>query len=78
MITRNIMGTSGNVFERLRAREGLPSALFENLQNLASSSHELRPDISGNTLVPEREIKRRTAAFRKYLYNAEDFCETSY
>ena len=56
--TRNIMGTSGNVFERLPAREGLPSALFENSKNLASSSHELRPDISGNTLVSEREMSR--------------------
>ena len=56
--TRNTMGTSGNVFERLPVREGLPSALFENLKNLASSSRELRPDISGNTLVPERETRR--------------------
>ena len=56
--TRNIIGTSGNVFERLPAGEGLPSALFENSKNLASSSHELRPDITGNTMVPERDMKR--------------------
>ena len=37
--TRNIMGTSGNVFERVPAREGRPSALFDNSKNLASSSH---------------------------------------
>ena len=61
--TRNIMGTSENVFERLLAREGLPSALFENSRNLASSSHEMRPDISGNTLVPEREMNREPQNF---------------
>ena len=33
--TRNIMGTSGNVFESLLAQEGLSSALFENPRNLA-------------------------------------------
>ena len=35
--TRNIVGTSGNVFERLLAREGQTSALSENSKNLASS-----------------------------------------
>ena len=35
--TRNIVGTSGNVFERLPAREGQTSALSENSMNLASS-----------------------------------------
>ena len=56
--TRIVLGTTGNVLERLPAREGLPSALFENSSNLASSAHELRPDISGNRMVPERENKR--------------------
>ena len=56
--TRNIMGTPENVFERLPAREGPPSALFENSKNLASSSRRLTPDISGNTTVPEREMRR--------------------
>ena len=36
--TRNTLGTSGNVFECLPAREGPSSALFENSRNLASSS----------------------------------------
>ena len=36
-------------FERLPAREGPPSALFENSRNLASYSQELRPDTAGNT-----------------------------
>ena len=56
--TWNTMGTPENVFERLPAREGPPSALFENSKNLASSSRRLRPDISGNTTVPEREMRR--------------------
>ena len=43
---RNIVGTSGNVFERLPAREGPPSDLFERSQKWASSSHGLRPDIA--------------------------------
>ena len=47
--TRNVMGTRGNVFESLPAREGPPSALFENSRNLASSSRGLRLDITGNT-----------------------------
>ena len=56
--TRNIMDISGNVFERLPAREGPPSALFENSKNLASSSRRLRPEITGNTRIPEKEMRR--------------------
>ena len=55
---RNIVGTSGNVFERPPARVGPPSALFENTENFASSSRGLRPDIVGNTMSPEREMRR--------------------
>ena len=40
------------------ARKGPPSALSENSKNLASSSHGLRPDIAGNTMVREKEMKR--------------------
>ena len=40
--TRHIVCTSGNVFERQPAPEGLPSALFEDSKNPASSSHELK------------------------------------
>ena len=47
--TRNIVGTVGNLFERVPAR------LFNNSKNLASSSQELRPDIAGNTKRPESE-----------------------
>ena len=54
---RTFVGTSGNVFERLLAREGLPSALFESSKNLASSSQELRPDIPGNTKQPDGEMR---------------------
>ena len=35
--TRNIVGTSGNVFGRLPAREGQTFTLFNNSKNLASS-----------------------------------------
>ena len=56
--TRNIMGTSGNVFERLPARGGPPSALTEKSKNLASSSRGLRPEIAGHTMVPESESGR--------------------
>ena len=52
------MDTPGNVFERLPAREGPPSALFENSKNLASSFDKLRPDMSGSTMVPEKEMRR--------------------
>ena len=48
-----------NVFERLFAREGLPTALFNNSKNLASSSQELRPDIPGNTKLAESEMRRK-------------------
>ena len=52
------MGTSGNVFESLLAREEQPSDLFENSRSLASSSPGLRLSITGNTMVPEREVRR--------------------
>ena len=45
--TQHCTGISGNVFERLPAREGLPSTIFHNSKNLASSYQDLRPDISG-------------------------------
>ena len=56
--TRNIMGTSGNVFERPPAREGRTSTLFNNSKNLASSSQETRPDIPRNTKRPKSEMRR--------------------
>ena len=36
--TRNIVGASGNVFERPSAQEGRTSTLFNNSKNLVSSS----------------------------------------
>ena len=56
--TRNIAGTSGNVFERPPAQEGRSSAFFNNSKNLASSVQVLRPDIAGTTKRLESEMKR--------------------
>ena len=56
-------GYFGKRFERQLAREGPPSALFENSKNLAKSSRGLRPDIAGNTKVPGRKIETGTAEF---------------
>ena len=58
--TRNIVGTSGNVFERSLALEGLYSTVFNNSKNLASSSQALRADILGNTKRPESEMRRES------------------
>ena len=55
--TRNIVGTSGNVFER-PAREGRTSTLFNNSKNLASSSQELRPDTTDIARKREGEMRR--------------------
>ena len=55
---RNILGTSGNVFERLLAREGQTSTLFNNSKNLATSSQELRLDTEGRTKRPQSEMRR--------------------
>ena len=52
------MGTSRNVFERLPAREGQNSTLFDNSKNLATSSQELRPQTEGHTKRPESEMIR--------------------
>ena len=56
--TRNIVGTSGNVFERLLAREGRTSTIFDDSKNLASSSLKLGPDAEGNTKRREIEMIR--------------------
>ena len=45
-------------FERPLAPEGRSSTFFNNSKNLASSSQELRPDISGTTRRQESEMKR--------------------
>ena len=56
--SRNTIGTSGNVFESLFAREGSSSAVFENSRNLAASSCGLRPETTGKAMVLEREVTR--------------------
>ena len=56
--TRNIVGTSGNVFQRLPAREGQTSTLSNNSLNLSSSSQELTPDVPGNTKQLDRGMRR--------------------
>ena len=58
--TQHCMGTSGNVFERPPAQEGLSSTMFNNSNNLASSSQELRRDTSGTTRRRESEMKRES------------------
>ena len=44
--TQNCTCIVGNVFERPLAQEGQTSTIFNNSKNLASSSHDMRPDIS--------------------------------
>ena len=56
--TRNIMGTSGNIFERLPAREGQSSTLLNNSKNLSSSSLKLGPNTEGSTKRPVKEMRR--------------------
>ena len=56
--TRNIMGTSGNVFESLPAREGPFLALFENSRNEVPSSCGLGPGNNGNIMEHGRGLKR--------------------
>ena len=53
-------GTSGNVFERPPAQEGRPFTFFINSKNLASSSQELRPDVTGTTKRTESKNEKRT------------------
>ena len=51
-------GASRNLCERPPAQEGRPSTFFNKSKNMASSSQELRPDITGTTKRPESEMKR--------------------
>ena len=55
--TKNCTGIIGNVFERPLVQEGLPSTVFHNSKILASSSQDLRPDISETA---RRELKRES------------------
>ena len=55
--TQNCTGIMGNVSERPIVQEGQPSTNFHNSKNSASSSQELRRDIT-ETARKERERKR--------------------
>ena len=55
--TQNCTGIMGNVFERPPVQEGLPSTIFHNSKNLASSSQDLRPDMS---VTAKREMERES------------------
>ena len=67
--TRNTVGTPGNVFERLPARGGLPSALFNNSLTMLPSSHELRPDIQEIQWYQKGELDENRRICQ-YLYHA--------
>ena len=56
--TQSIMGTSGNVFQSLPAREGSSSALFENSRNLASASCGLGSGNTVNIMEHGRRVRR--------------------
>ena len=56
--TRDTLGTAGNVFESVPAREGSSSAVFESSRDLATSSCGPRPESTDKTLVQDREVMR--------------------
>ena len=55
--TRDIEGTSRNVFERTPAQDGRPSTFFNSSKNLAPTSLKLGPDTEGNA-KEENEMRR--------------------
>ena len=55
--TRNIMGISGNVFERQPVQEGHPQVFFENSENLASSSYGVRPELTEQTVTSGAKMR---------------------
>ena len=55
--TQNCTGIMGNVFERPPAQEGQSSTIFNNSLNLASSSLDMRPDLSETA---RRDTKRES------------------
>ena len=56
--TLNIVGTSVNVLNDHLFESDETFTFFNKSKNLASSSQELRPDITGNTKRPESETRR--------------------
>ena len=50
--------TVSQLLTQIRSREGPSQALFENSKNLASSSRGMRPEFSGENIVPEMEVRR--------------------
>ena len=85
--TRNPVGSSGNVFEDLRARDGPSSVLFENPRNLALSSCGLRSGNTGNITrhgegvgrkpqslaIPTRRFAKRLETWTQ-LYRTGETC----
>ena len=57
---RNIIGTSGNVSERLLAQDGQTSTIFDNSQNLAYPSVKFGPALEGTTKRPKKEMRRES------------------
>ena len=55
--TQNCTGIMGNVFERPPAQEGQSSTIFNNSKNLASSSEDVRLDVSETA---RRDMKRES------------------
>ena len=55
--TQNCTGIMRNVFERPPAQEGQFSSIFNNSKSLASSSQDVRPDISETA---RRDMKRES------------------
>ena len=51
---------TGNVFERLLARDGRNSTIFNNSKNFAPSSEELSPDTTETTRRRESDMKRES------------------
>ena len=56
--TRDTIGSVGNDFESLPAREGLSSAVYVNSKNLTAFSRGLWPESTEKTLGLEREVER--------------------
>ena len=55
--TRDVLGISRNVFERLLAHEGLLHDMFVNSENLASSSRGVKPKISERTVTSGSKVR---------------------
>ena len=70
--TRNNMGTSGNVFERLPAQEGQHSTLFNNSKNLAFSSQKNRDQMLKEFRRSRRVKCDENRNIRRFLCSASE------